>query len=258
MSCHVMSLDFFEKVAISQANLRTLNPLSEDNLLLLGDICDISTCTELLDLACGKGELLSQWALRYEAVGTGVDISEAFLEEARERATGLGVAHQLTFIRGDAAEYPVEQHDADVVSCLGATWIGDGLRGTVRLMNRATNDESSLLLVGEPYWIEEPPAEAVQALADGERDRYGTLPGVLERVHEEGFELVEMVLADNDTWDRYEASQWKSVDDWVLNNPDDPNAEEMRTWMGKFRRRYLQYGRRYLGWGVFVLRAKRA
>lgn len=249
-----MSLNFLEKVAISQTDLRILNPLSEDKLLLLGEICDISATTELLDLACGKGELLGQWASHYGAVGTGVDISEVFLEDARERATELNVANQLTFKQGDAAEYPVEEYTADVVSCLGATWIGDGLLGTLRLMNRATKDESSLLLVGEPYWVEEPPTEAVQALTDGERDRYGTLPEVLDRVQEGGFELTEMVLANGDTWDRYEASQWKSVDDWIRNNPENPNTEGMRMWIDEIRRNYLKYGRKYLGWGVFVLR----
>lgn len=251
-----MSLNFLEKVAISQADRRILNPLSKDDLLLLGEICDVSTNTELLDLACGKGELLSQWASRYDAVGTGVDISEGFLQEAHERATELDVATRLTFKQADAADYPAEEHAVDVVSCLGATWIGDGLRGTLHLMNQATKDESSLLLVGEPYWIEEPPTEAVQVLVDGERDLYGTLPEVLDRVQGGGFELVEMVLANSDAWDRYEASQWKSVDDWIRNNPDNPDTEEMRAWIDEIRRNYLEHGRKYLGWGVFVLRTE--
>lgn len=123
-------------------------------------------------------------------------------------------------------------------------------------MNQGTNDESSRLLVGEPYWIEEPPREAVQALADGERDLYGTLPEILNRVEESGFTLIEMVLANRDTWDRYEATQWKTVDDWIRNNPDNPNTEEMQTWIDEIRRNYLQYGRKYLGSGVFVLREK--
>lgn len=249
-----MSLNFLEKVAISQADLRILNPYSADKLLLLGEICDISADTELLDLACGKGELLSQWASHHGVVGTGVDISEAFLDDARERATELNVADQLTFIQGDAAEYPVEEHTADVVSCLGATWIGDGLLGTLQLMNQATTDESSLLLVGEPYWIEEPPADAVQALVDGERDLYGTLPEILDRIQDGGYTLIEMVLANRDTWDRYEATQWKTVDDWVRNNPDNPNTAEIQTWIDENRRKYLQYGRKYLGSGVFILR----
>ena len=246
-----MSLRYFE---IAEADHRIQNPLSEEKLRLLGDVCGVSADTTLLDLACGKGELLSRWAARHGAAGTGVDVSDVFLAAARERAADLDVADRVAFVREDAAEYPVADHDADVVSCLGATWIGGGLRGTLRLLAPATRDESSFVLVGEPYWTEEPPAEAVSALADGDRDRYGTLPEVLDRVAAEGFDLVEMVLADGDDWDRYEARHWKTVDEWLRANPDHPDAADLRARRDESRREYLTYGRRYFGWGVFVLR----
>lgn len=66
--------------------------------------------------------------------------------------------------------------------------------------------------------------------------------------------LIEMVLANHDSWDRYEAPQWMVVDDFLRANPDDPDASALRDWISHNRRVYLQYGRRYLGWGVFVLR----
>ena len=71
---------------------------------------------------------------------------------------------------------------------------------------------------------------------------------------EAGFDLVEMVLADADDWDRYVASQWLTVSDWLRANPDDPEADDLRAWSSAARRSHLEYGRRYLGWGVFVLR----
>jgi hypothetical protein len=55
-------------------------------------------------------------------------------------------------------------------------------------------------------------------------------------------------------WDRYVASQWHTVSDWLLANPDDPEAPDMRRYLDNSRRSHLAYGRRYLGWGVFVLR----
>jgi SAM-dependent methyltransferase len=250
-----MSLQFFE---IAEANHRIQNPIPEAKLLLLGDVCDVSADTEVLDLACGKGELLCQWASRHGAVGTGVDVSDVFLSAARTRAADLGVGDRLTFVREDAATYPVTDHDADVVSCLGASWIGDGLLGTLELLARAARDESSLLLVGEPYWTEDPPADAVRALADGDRDRFGTLPELLDRVQAGGFDLVEMVLANGDTWDRYQARQWKTVDEWLRAQPEGTDAavdaEELRAWRDQRRREYLTYGRTYFGWGAFVLR----
>jgi hypothetical protein len=41
-------------------------------------------------------------------------------------------------------------------------------------------------------------------------------------------DLVEMVLADANTWDRYAASRWLNVADWLRANPDDPEATEVR------------------------------
>jgi hypothetical protein len=70
-------------------------------------------------------------------------------------------------------------------------------------------------------------------------------------------ELVELVLADKDSWDRYEAAQWRTISDWLAANTDDPEHVAMRDFLERNRRAYLAYGRRFLGWGVFVSRARR-
>jgi len=246
-----MSLRFHE---ISEADHVIQNPLSAAKLELLGEICDVSSDTELLDLASGKGELLCQWAARHGATGTGVDVSEVFVEAARERSAELDVADRVTFERADATEYPVENHDVDVASCIGATWIGDGLVGTLDLLRRALRDDAGLLVVGEPFWTEEPPSEAVQALTDGDEDQFALLPDLLDRAQRSGYELVETVRASDDDWDRYEAKQWKTVDEYLRNNPDDPDRDALYRWIDDNRSTYLEYGRKYLGWGVFVFR----
>ena len=69
---------------ISESSHRIMNPLSLDELLLLGDICRVGPGTRLLDLTCGKGELLCQFARRLGANGVGVDVHAPFLVAARE------------------------------------------------------------------------------------------------------------------------------------------------------------------------------
>ena len=246
-----MSLRFHE---ISEANRRIQNPFSEQKLRLLGSICDISTGTTILDVACGKGEALCQWASTFDATGTGVDISERFIKHAFARADELNVSSQLTFEQADAANYPISSHDVDIACCIGASWIGGGLRGTLDLLDDATRDDTSLLVVGEAFWATEPPADAVQALANGDDEMFEALPGLSRTVENAGYELVEMVLANDDDWDRYEASQWRAVDKWIREHPDDPDGEEIRQWVSDNRRTYLRFGREYLGWGVFVVR----
>lgn len=238
---------------IAETHHRILNPFTEEKLMLLGEVCRLHSGMTMLDLACGKGETLCRWAQQWGISGVGVDISKVFLAAAKARAQELSVADKLNFVEADAGQYPQDDHEFDIVSCLGATWIGGGLVGTLQLMRKAVKGRDSLILVGEPYWIEPPPAEAYAALGVGEID-YTTLIETLDRINSAGLELIEMVLADQDSWDRYEASQWRTISDWLRENPEHRLASDMRTWVAGNRRTYLQYGRRYLGWGVFVTR----
>jgi SAM-dependent methyltransferase len=248
-----MSLRFHE---IAERRHRILNPFTEEQLLLLGDICEVRPGMRQLDLCCGKGEMLSRWSARYGLTGIGVDLSAVFLEAARQRADELNVAERLTFIQADAAAYPIDGGAFDIVSCIGATWIGGGLAGTLRLMQPGLRDGASLLLVGEPYWIDQPPDAAYAAITDGDRELFTTLAGTLDRIDSVSLELVEMVAADHHGWDRYSARQWMTVSDWLRANADSPEATEIRQLHERSRREYLAYTRRYLGWGVFVLRSR--
>lgn len=241
---------------IAEADHRILNPFTDAKLGLLGEVCRLRDGQRLLDLACGKGEMLCQWAARHRITGTGVDLSEVFLSAARARAHELGVADRVRFHQCDAGTYQADADDFDIVSCIGATWIGGGLRGTLDLMRRAVR-EDGLLLVGEPYWTSPPPAAACQALGLGEHD-FATLAGTLERFTDAGVELVEMVLADGDSWDRYEAAKWWTISHWLDANPTDPDAPAMREFLHGSRSSHLEYQRDYLGWGVFVLRPRAA
>ena len=235
---------------ISESTRRVLNPISLEKLLLLGDICGVGPGTRVLDLACGKGEMLCRFAER-GATGVGVDLYGPFLEIARERADRLGVGGRLEFIEGDAAKPPGVTGTFGVAACIGATWIGGGLAGTLALLADWLA-QGGWVLVGEPYWAEQP-SEGLRSDFESRQD-FADLAGTLDRFEEAGFDLVEMVLASHDDWDRYAASQWLNVADWLRAHPADPDASAMRQENAASRRSYLAEQRRCLGWGVFVLR----
>lgn len=239
---------------IAEAGHRILNPFTVEKLQLLGEVASVGRGTRVLDLACGKGEMLCRWAAWFGSTGLGVDLSHVFLGAARERAAELGVEEAVSLVHGDAGTYEAEPGSFDIASCIGATWIGGGLAGTMELLRPAVR-EGGLVLVGEPYLIDEPPAEAFAAWGFG-ADDYASLAGTADRLDAAGFELLEMVLADGDSWDRYEASQWRTIADWLAANPADPDHAAMRRFLDENRRTYLRWGRRYLGWGVFVTRPR--
>jgi SAM-dependent methyltransferase len=239
---------------IAERDHRILDPFTDEKLRLLGEVSRVGPETRVLDLACGKGEMLSRWAGWFGSTGLGVDLSSVFLAAARARADELGVSGSVAFVEGDAGAYEADAGAFDLGACLGATWIGGGLAGTAALLRPAVRD-GGLILLGEPYWNEEPPDEAAAAFGFAPGD-YASLAGTAERLDAAGLELLEMVLADGDSWDRYEASQWRTIADWLIANPDDEDHDAMVRFLEENRRTYLRWGRRYLGWGVFVTRAR--
>lgn len=244
-----MSLRFHE---IAEGDHPILNPFSPEKLDLLGSILNLNSSVRVLDLACGKGEMLVRWANDYEIRGVGVDISDVFLSSAHQRAFMMNVGDRVHFVHADAGTYPEPHHQFDLISCLGATWIGGGLTGTLNLMRQALNPAGGVLLVGEPFWIQPPPDEVLSAL-ELQPDQFVSLGGTLKHFNEAGLELVDMVLAEQQDFDRYESRQWLNVHQFLNENDSYKDADALKQWMNKRRFNYLNYQRDYLGWGVFVL-----
>jgi SAM-dependent methyltransferase len=245
-----MSLRFHE---IAERYLRVLNPLLPAQLDRLAQKCRVRAGLRHLDLACGKGELLCQWAKQFGTIGTGVDISHVFIAAAQERIAELGLQGQVTCVQGDAAAYAIAPQQYDLISCLGATWIGGGFVGTLQMLAPGLRDADSLMLLGHPFWRGDVPDIAYESY-DPERNAYTTLAGTLDWIEQNGFELIDMELANLVGWDHYSTNQWHSVSDWLREHPDDPDAAALRDWIAQSRREYLTFGREHFGWGVFVLR----
>lgn len=240
---------------ITESAHRIHNPITPEKLAVLGAALRLESGMRVLDLGSGSGEMLCTWARDHGVGGVGVDMSRLFTEQAKRRAAELGVADQVQFIHGDAAGY-VSDHKVDVAACVGATWIGGGFAGSIELLARSLRP-GGIILIGEPYWRLPPPSEEIAkgCLANTISD-FHTLPELLASFGRLGCDVVEMVLADQDGWDRYEAAKWLTMRRWLAANPDDELAEEVRAKLTSEPVRYAAYTREYLGWGVFALMAR--
>ena len=237
---------------ITESAHRIHNPITPEKLATLGAALRLEAGARVLDLGSGSGEMLCTWARDHGIVGTGIDLSQLFTEQAKRRAAELGVAAQVSFIHGDAAGHVADQK-VDVAACVGATWIGGGVAGTIALLARSLRP-GGIILIGEPYWRQLPPTEelAKGCLAGSIAD-FLTLPKLLASFGQLGCDVVEMVLADQDGWDRYEAAKWLTMRRWLEANPGDDLANEVRAQLTSEPERYAAYTREYLGWGVFAL-----
>jgi len=237
---------------ITESAHRIHNPFTPEKLATLGAALRLEPGTRVLDLGSGSGEMLCTWARDYGIRGAGIDMSQLFTQQAKLRAAELGVADRVEFIHGDAAGY-VADEKVGVAACVGATWIGGGVVGTIELLVQSLRT-GGIILIGEPYWRQLPPTEDVAkgCLANAIADFF-LLPELLASFGHIGYDVVEMVLADQDSWDRYEAAKWLTMRRWLEANPDDTFAKDVRAQLTSEPGRYVTYTREYLGWGVFAL-----
>lgn len=239
---------------IRESSHRIINPLSAEKLRQLGEALFIPGGSTMIDLGSGKGELLCTWARDHNIRGIGVDISSVFTARARARSLELGVSDRVRFVQADASGF-VSDQPVDIASCLGATWIGGGVAGTIKLLQQSLKSDG-VMLIGHPYWRTDPPQEAIEAVgAEGETD-WLLLPGLIELFHSLGYDLIEMMLADPDSWDRYVAAQWRNIREFVDKNPNDPLTPDFREELRSSPILHAKYQREYLGWGVFALKKR--
>lgn len=240
---------------ITEGAHRIHNPFTSEKYATLGTALRMEPGTRILDLGSGSGEMLCTWACAYGITGLGIDMSQLFFEQAKRRAQELGVAGRVTFIHDDAAGY-VADEKVDVAACVGATWIGGGVAGTIELLAKSLRP-GGIILIGEPYWLRLPPTEDIAKGCEATSiSDFLLLPELIGSFRDLGYDTVEMVLADQDGWDRYEAAKWLTMRRWLEANPDDDYAEEIRAHLTSEPTRYTTYTREYLGWGVFALMAR--
>lgn len=237
---------------ISESAHRIHNPFTSEKLATLGAALRLESGARMLDLGSGSGEMLCTWARDHGIFGTGIDMSQLFTEQAKLRAEELGVADHVTFIHGDAAGH-VSDEKVHLAACVGATWIGGGVAGTIELLSRSLRP-GGIILIGEPFWRQFPPTEdaAKGCLAHSISD-FLMLPELLASFGHLGYDVVEMVLADQGGWDRYEAAKWLTMRRWLDANPNDDFASVVRDKLDSEPVRYATYTREFLGWGVFAL-----
>ncbi|AYL60375.1 SAM-dependent methyltransferase [Citrobacter youngae] len=245
-------MDIPKIFTISESAHRIHNPFTAQKYATLGQALRMTPGTRVLDLGSGSGEMLCTWARDHGITGIGIDMSQLFSAQARQRAEQLGLTDRVSFIHNDAAGY-VADEKCDIAACVGATWIAGGVAGTITLLAKSLKP-GGIIVIGEPYWRQMPAAEDIaQACGADSVADFLSLADLVSFFDKLGYDLVEMVLADQEGWDRYEAAKWLTMRRWLEANPNDDFAQEVREQLRTSPGRHVTFTREYLGWGVFAL-----
>lgn len=86
---------------------------------------------------------------------------------------------------------------------------------TIELLARSLR-RGGIILIGEPYWLRVPPSEEVAVgCGAGSIADFQVLPGLVASFGRLGYDVVEIVLTNQDGWDRYEAAKWLTMRRWL-------------------------------------------
>jgi SAM-dependent methyltransferase len=234
--------------AVVEARHELQNPTSPEKLVLLCARLGLGPDSTVLDVAAGRGGPALVLARRFGCRITCVERADEFVAAARERVVAAGLERRIEVVHADAREFPLGSEHYDAVLCLGASFVWDGLGGTLDALAPAVRP-GGFLAVGEPYWRAWPLPSEFQP---DEGEKFVTLSETVARFEAAGPRLVTLIASSQDDWDAYESLHWLALDEWLREHADDPDAARFRRLGDEYRDRYLRWTRDLLGWAIFV------
>jgi SAM-dependent methyltransferase len=228
------------------------NPLSLAKVDEMVGLLDLPAGGRILDIGCGKGEMLVRIVERYGVSAVGVDLSPYVVRELRERVASRIPTADAELLEMDGAAYAGESSSFDLAGCLGASWTFGGHAGTLEALARWTRPGGQVL-VGEPYWRREPDPEYL-AWSGMTREQFGTHEENVRAGADLGLTPIYALASDEDDFDRYEALQWRAADRYARAHADDPDLPELLERVARGRDEYVRWGRSTLGWSLYLFR----
>jgi len=230
--------------AVAERDHDIQNPTSAEKIRALGEQLRLAPDSQVLDVACGKAGPALILAREFGCHITGVERAPEFAAAAREAVNLAGLQERIDIVEHDAAAYPLEPASYDVAMCLGASFVWDGLVGTLAALAPSARSGGHVV-VGEPYWRSSLPAGV-------DAEGFASLEQTVRRFEDAGLSVTALISANDDDWDRYESLHWRAIEEWLTENPDDPDVSEIRQRHEGARRRYVEFQREALGWAIFA------
>ncbi len=204
----------------------------------------------VVDVGCGRGEMLAMLAEAVGAIGTGIDPDDAEIALARDRRPSRG---RLLWHCAKVADVTVEPN-CDAAICVGATHAygppGEALPRTIKALSGYVR-AGGRVLVGEGYWKQEPLAAYLQATQFAASDLQSHDANAAAG-NGAGLTLLHAETSSIEEWDHFEGAFLRAAERRHAESPHDTaaiaNLKHWRAWHDAYRK----WGRETLGFGYYV------
>jgi precorrin-6B methylase 2 len=246
-------LDLSKFFAITHEPHVFLNPIGAPAVDALIEVLALPPGAAIVDIACGKAELLVRTARRWGCAGVGVDLNPFFVDSARRNVEGAGLEASIQVLEGNGAEFAGKPEGFDLASCMGASWIWGGYAGMLDALVGWARP-GGLVLAGEPFWRREPAAEHLAATGLRASSFAPSHHANVQIGIERGLRLLDATVATEYEWDRYHGLQWGAAERYASANAEDPDAVELVSKLRELQDQYLRWGRDEIGWALYLFR----
>ena len=233
-------------------------PASPERVRGLLERLGVGPGARVLDVGCGRGEMLRLLAAATGCGGLGVDRDADEVARARETARAQDLGEALSF---EAASFDEAVANGrvtgpfDAALCVGATQAfgppGEALRGALEGL-RPLVRAGGRLLVGEGVWQRDPPDAYLAATGMG-RDDFGAPDGLAPAAAATGWRLAHHEASSPEEWDVFEGAFLAGAEAAAQAAPDDADALARRDHWRGWNAAYRRWGRDTLGFVFAVL-----
>ena len=225
------------------------SPLSAATVDSMIALMDLKRRARVLDVGCGKAEMLIRALEQCGGTGVGIDPNAAFLDEARDRAQRRLPDGALTLRGARFEDVALEPGSFDAVMCVGSTHaIGRYAQALAPLAGLVR--PGGIVVAGEGYWKQKPAPEYLVAF-EGTEDEFTTHDGNITIGVGLGLTQRFAIESTEAEWDEYEGLYADSIERFAAEHPDDADHDAMLARIRPWRDAYLRWGRATLGFGVY-------
>jgi SAM-dependent methyltransferase len=224
--------------AIAHGDMPYHNPVAPETIETVIGMLPLDEDDRVLDVGCGRGELLLRIAERTGAAGIGIDLAGEQIETARSQAAVRVPDGRLHFETLDASMLDEVDGSFALAACVGSTHALGGLAGTLERL-AALVRPGGHLLIGEGFWALPPSAAFLDALGGASEDELTAYPELLAAGNPHGLQPVYAATASVQDWEHYEWVNILRADRYAQQNPDEEGVDLLHTRVEAARRRRM-------------------
>jgi len=242
---------------LSYRRHRICNPFSFELLERLLGFAELKPGDRAFDLGAGNGVISAWLAQRHGLAVSAVERFEPMAQMARREAEGVTGPGRVEVVVGDAVGFLNKSEWCELLCAIGTVGLLVSPLGETELADVFKSLKSYIspggyLLWGDPFWKAEPSDRLKAVFAN---ERYQTHEGYIAAGERAGLIPVHAEISSQADWDDYSKTMIASVEDWIAENPDDPDAPAFKAQIRYMRTLYEEDVREQMGFGLYLFRA---